>query len=132
MRRFTLGYVAILFLASVAFAQEETETRVYVVPSSKFSKTKKYTKEEIQKLYSDYVNSYEGKAFWGMAAKDKAAMASGAVIRPRSPVNLPTNDRAAFCYRCGLGRTDLVKKADCESADFAWKVSSLSELATCN
>lgn len=109
------------------------EQKVYVIPAEKITKDQKYTAKDLQSIFNGYIRSYGGKALWGtFETPTDINMAVSGLAYKQGPIGSSSGVLAASCYRCGMGREDLVRKQDCEQMNYKWKVSSLNELKLCN
>lgn len=130
MRRFVIQFI-ILILCSNSFA-EETK-KVMVIPLDKISDNKNYSSKELQTIFNNYLESFEGKSIWPYsAAKAKSGSLVGVAL-PASFENSSSSSLDLNCYRCGLGKSELVNQSDCEKLGLKWNIQNMNELKkTCN
>lgn len=148
MRRFIIQLI-IVFSYSTVFADEEK--KVIIIPVDKISDQKNYSSKDLQTIFNNYLKSYDGKLFWQTSAKKTEAeyhapaksremsaspTALTGIYLPASMGGFENSSSSSLdliCYRCGLGKSDLVEQADCEKYKFKWNIQNMAELKkSCN
>lgn len=117
--------VLILFIifVNIAFAEEAQKKYVYILPVQKVSGGQPLTKFDLEKISKEFLKSYEGKYFWDI----ETDLAKG-VIQPKRIEAASSTSLPAQCYRCRLGRYDLINKDACEQIGYLETAKDLSEL----
>lgn len=128
MRRFIIQFIIIIFCSS-SFADEKK--KVMVIPVDKISDSKKYSSKELQTIFNNYLESFDGKSVWPYSAT-KAGSLTGVAL-PASFENSSSSSLDLNCYRCGLGKSELVNQSDCEKLGLKWNIQNMTELKkSCN
>lgn len=133
MQRFaarSLVCIILLLIANISYSDEEQA--YYVIPVKGIQEGKHYSKEELELLFKNLSTSMEGKVVWGLPKLVNKKGQATAVMFASSPVGSAEGDRAASCYRCGMGREDIVTEEDCKNHNLKWKVEKLQDLHSCN
>lgn len=128
MRRFAIQFIIFIFCSN-GFADETK--KVMVIPIDKISDKKSYSTKELKTIFNNYLESYDGKSFWKYPVGSERELTG--IVFPASFENSSSGNLALSCYRCGMGRSDLVNEADCKDLGYKWNLQSLTELKkTCN
>lgn len=127
MFRFVVGFLILVLCLMVCAQPREIkkETNLIVVPIDSLSSIKSYSKSELSQIFFDFYKSNEGSNFWGELQGKKGAYLYQASSQPTSVTGTAKDDYAAGCYRCALGRSDLVTEADCKEEGLAWNVKNI-------
>jgi hypothetical protein len=130
MRRFVIQFIIIIFCSN-SFAEEAK--KVMVIPVDKISDKKNYSSKELQAIFNNYLESFDGKSVWPYSAtKAKTGSLTGVAL-PASFENSSSGNLDLNCYRCGLGKSELVNQSDCEKIGLKWNIQNMTELKkTCN
>lgn len=127
MFRFAVGFLISVFSLIVCAQPREMkkESNLIVVPIDRLSSTKSYSKLELGQIYTDFYKSNKGSNFWGELQGNKGGYLYQGSSHPASVTGAAKDDYAAGCYRCALGRSDLVTETDCKEEGLAWNVKNI-------
>lgn len=130
MRRFVIQFIVLIFCTS-SFADESK--KVMVIPIDKISDKKSYSSKELQTIFNNYLESFDGKSVWPYSStKVKSGSITGVAL-PASFENSSSSSLDLNCYRCGLGKSELVNQSDCEKLGLKWNIQDMTQLKkTCN